>query len=40
MSNAEWWVMCFAFIIVMAFLHSLGDRLKRIEKKLDKMSDK
>jgi hypothetical protein len=37
MSNADAWVGCIAFAVIMAFLHSLHDRLKRIEDKIDKL---
>jgi hypothetical protein len=37
MSNADMWVICIAFGVVMCFLESIRDRLKRIEDKLDKL---
>jgi hypothetical protein len=40
MSNAEWWVGVVALIVVISYLATILEGVKRILKKLDKMDDK
>jgi hypothetical protein len=39
MSNADWWTICIGLSVVISFLWAIIERLMRIEKKLDKMSE-